>query len=319
MQARGSCRPVAAPPEFRPHRYAVANEPAEIANVNFAAFPTRQIDMLWEQGLRMALSVVLALVVLVLGLWVINRLTRLVRRVALMRTTDTTVALFLGSAAGVVLKTLLFVSVASMLGLATTSFVAVIGAAGLAIGLALQGSLANVAGGLLILVFKPLRVGEYVEAQGVTGTVVNIEIFHTIIRTIDHKLVVIPNGILSNGIITNFTREPQRGIDWIIGIDYADDLLRAKEVLAAIAKAEPRVLADPAPVVVVEALADNAVQLMLRAFVNRDDYFAVRRAVLEQVKLTFDAQGLSFPHPQRVVRGQGSAVGTAAPPAAREA
>ena len=215
--------------------------------------------------------------------------------------------MFLNSAAGVILKVLLFISVASMLGVATTSFVALIGAAGLAIGLALQGNLANVAGGLLILIFKPFRVGEYIEAHSVSGTVTDIEIFHTVVRTMDNKLVVIPNGILSNGIITNYTREPERAIEWIISIDYADDLAHAKRVLAAIAESEPQVLRVPAPLIVVTALADSAVQLLMRAWVKREDYWAVRYAVLERVKLTFDVEGLSFPFPHRVVRVTGTA------------
>ena len=284
-------------------RYAPAHRHhlLETANLDLVDIASKHTELLWTQALRLGPTLLLAIVTLVVGLWVIRRLTRFIDRAALLRNADATVSRFMSSAVSVLLKTLLFVSVASMLGVATTSFVAIIGAAGLAIGLALQGNLANVAGGLVILIFKPFRVGEYVEAQGVNGTVTDIEIFHTIIRTQDNKLVVIPNGVLSNGIITNFTREPQRAVEWHIGVSYDDDLVRAKQVIADLAAADTRVLREPVPLIVVNALGDSAVQLLVRVWVARDDYWNVRFDLLERIKLKFDEEGLVFPFPPRVV------------------
>jgi small conductance mechanosensitive channel len=229
-------------------------------------------------------------------------LTRVIDQVSHLRNVDATVARFLSSLVSVLLRVLLFISVASMLGVETTSFVTMIGAAGLAIGLALQGNLANVAGGLLILVFKPFRVGELIEAQGCTGWIKEIQLLHTHVRTVDNKLVVIPNGALSNGIITNFSREPRRAIEWTIAIDYSDDIALAKQTLARLAAADARVLQEPEPFIVVSALAESAVHLLMRVWVETENYWAVRYAMLEAVKLEFDAKGLRFPFPQTVVQ-----------------
>ena len=170
-----------------------------------------------------------------------------------MRRVDKTLHGFIGSLANMVLKVLLLVSVASMVGIETTSFIAAIGAAGLAIGLALQGSLANFAGGVLILLFRPFKAGDFIEAQGVMGTVDQIQIFHTVLRTGDNKTVIVPNGSLSNGIITNYSNQATRQVLYDVKVDYASDLAKAREVLLKLAE-DPRVHKDPAPVVVVSAL-----------------------------------------------------------------
>lgn len=242
----------------------------------------------------------LALITLALGWWLINVITSRVGRLLQRRQVEPTLHGFIGSLASIVFKVLLLVSVASMVGIETTSFVAAIGAAGLAIGLALQGSLSNLAGGVLILLFRPFRVGEFIEAQGVSGTVDSIQIFHTILRTLDNKTVIMPNGSLSNGNIINYSRQPQRRVEMAVGIDYSADIKTARQVLLGIAE-DPRVLREPAPVVVVTGLGDNSVNLALRVWVATADWGAVNAEFLEQAKEKLEAVGIGIPFPQRVV------------------
>ncbi len=245
-------------------------------------------------------KVLLALITLLIGWWLINTLTARVGALLRRRQVDPTLHGFVGSLAGIVFKVLLLVSVASMIGVETTSFIAAIGAAGLAIGLALQGSLANFAGGVLILLFRPFRVGEWIEAQGVSGTVHSIQIFHTVLKTGDNKTVVVPNGSLSNGHITNFSREPQRRAEISVGIDYSSDIKLARRILLEIAE-DSRVLRDPEPVVVVTALGDNAVTLVLRVWAATADVGAVTADFMELAKERLMAAGIGIPFPQRVV------------------
>ena len=197
------------------------------------------IPMIMEYGSR----VLLAIITLAIGWWLINKVTQKLGGLLALRNADLALQGFISSLANIILKMLLIVSVASMIGVETTSFVAAIGAAGLAIGLALQGSLANFAGGVLILLFRPFRIGDWIEAQGVAGTVDSIQIFHTVLRTGDNKTIIVPNGNLSNGIITNTNRQPTRKVVFDVGVDYEADLQKAREVLLELAK-DPRVLAE---------------------------------------------------------------------------
>jgi len=250
--------------------------------------------------LQYGAQVTLALLTFLFGWWLINTLTAKISSLLQRRKVDPTLHGFIGSLASVVLKVLLLVSVASMIGVETTSFIAVIGAAGLAIGLALQGSLANFAGGVLILLFRPFRVGEWIEAQGIAGTVNSIQIFHTVLKTGDNKTVVVPNGALSNGHITNFSREPRRRADINVGIDYSSDIKLARQILLEIAE-DSRVLRDPEPVVFVTGLGDSAVNLSLRVWVATGDFWPVTFAFTEQAKERLTAAGVGIPFPQRVV------------------
>ncbi len=251
-------------------------------------------------ALQYSAQVTLALLTFLFGWWLINTLTAKVSSLLQRRQVDPTLHGFIGSLASVVLKVLLLVSVASMIGVETTSFIAVIGAAGLAIGLALQGSLANFAGGVLILLFRPFRVGEWIEAQGIAGTVNSIQIFHTVLKTGDNKTVVVPNGALSNGHITNFSREPRRRADINIGIDYSSDIKLARQILLEIAE-DPRVLREPEPVVFVTGLGDSSVNLSLRVWVATADFWPVTFSFTEQAKERLTAAGVGIPFPQRVV------------------
>lgn len=250
--------------------------------------------------LQYGAQVTLALLTFLFGWWLINTLTAKVSGLLQRRKVDPTLHGFIGSLAGIILKVLLLVSVASMIGVETTSFIAVIGAAGLAIGLALQGSLANFAGGVLILLFRPIRVGEWIEAQGVAGTVDSIQIFHTVLKSADNKTIVVPNGALSNGHITNFSREPRRRADINIGIDYSSDIKLARQILLEIAE-DSRVLREPEPVVFVTGLGDSSVNLSLRVWVATADFWPVTFSFTEQAKERLTAAGVGIPFPQRVV------------------
>ena len=255
------------------------------------------VPMIMEYGSR----VLLALVTLAVGWWLINRLTVKIGQLLALRKADLALQGFISSLANIILKILLVVSVASMIGIQTTSFVAAIGAAGLAIGLALQGSLANFAGGVLILLFRPFKIGDWIEAQSVSGTVDSIQIFHTVLRTGDNKTVIVPNGNLSNGIITNYNRQPTRKVVFDVGVDYEADLQKVREVLLALAD-DPRVLKDPAPVVVVTTLGDSAITMSLRVWVDTPNYWDVLFMFNEHARDRLKAEGVDIPCPQRVVR-----------------
>ncbi len=255
------------------------------------------IPMIMEYGSR----VLLALVTLTIGWWLINRLTTKVGALLALRNADLALQGFISSLANIILKILLIVSVASMIGVETTSFVAAIGAAGLAIGLALQGSLANFAGGVLILLFRPFRIGDWIEAQGVSGTVDTIQIFHTILRTGDNKTVILPNGNLSNGIITNTNRQPTRKVVFDVGVDYAADLQMARQVLLDLAT-DPRVLNDPAPAAVVSMLGDSSITVSLRIWVKTADYWDVMFMLNAEARDRLKAANIDIPFPQRVIR-----------------
>jgi small conductance mechanosensitive channel len=255
------------------------------------------IPMVMQYGSK----VLLALLTLCVGWWLINKVTANLQKLLALRHIDLALQGFIGSLANIILKILLIVSVASMIGVETTSFVAAIGAAGLAIGLALQGSLANFAGGVLILLFRPFRIGDWIEAQGVSGTVDSIQIFHTVLRTGDNRTVILPNGNLSNGIITNTNRQPTRKITYDIGVDYDADLQKAREILLDLAK-DPRVLQTPAPEAVVAALGDSSITVSLRIWVNTQDFGGVTNMLNAEIRDRLRADGIDIPFPQRVVR-----------------
>ena len=248
--------------------------------------------------------IVFALITLAIGWWLIGRIVSSLGHFMDKRHADPMVTGFLSSLLNALLRVLLLLSVAGMVGIETTSFIALIGAAGLAVGLALQGSLANFAGGVLILFLRPFRAGDYIEAQGTAGTVESIMIFHTLLRTADNKVIILPNGSLSNGTITNYSRKPTRRVDINIGIDYSDDIKKARSILLGLAAADQRVLKDPEAVVYLTSLGDNSVNLSLRMWTNSADYWGVFFELQEQMKEAFDREGLSFPFPQRTVHIQ---------------
>ncbi|MCT4622343.1 MAG: mechanosensitive ion channel [Schleiferiaceae bacterium] len=251
-------------------------------------------NLIVEHGPRVLLIIVLFFV----GLWVIKRVESMLRKVMTKRGVDQSLIPFVGSLTDIGLKALLIISLAGMLGFETTSFVAILGAAGLAVGLALQGTLANFAGGVLILIFKPYRVGDLIEAQGEKGTVSEIQIFVTIIHTPENKTVIIPNGAISNGNITNYTREGFMRVDLTFGISYDSDIKKAKEVLLAVMQEHPKVLKDPAPFVGVAELADSSVNLAVRPHADPDHYWDVYFDIYEAGKIALDEAQITIPFPQ---------------------
>lgn len=252
------------------------------------------VDFIWKAGPNL----LLAIVVLIIGLWIIKLITKASAKAMDRATIDDSLKRFLSSLIGIGLKILLLISIASMLGIATTSFVAVLGAAGLAVGLALQGSLANFAGGVLIILFKPYKVGDFIDAQGHMGSVDSIQIFNTILKTPDNKTIIIPNGSISNGSITNFSTEERRRVDMTFGIGYGDDIKKAKQILTDLTKQDERILSDPEPMIVVSELADSSVNFTVRAWGKTSDYWGIYFDMQEKVKLEFDKQGVSIPFPQ---------------------
>ncbi|MDR5902332.1 mechanosensitive ion channel family protein [Halomonas icarae] len=260
---------------------------------------TEYLDQAIALMMTYAPKVLLAIITLTIGLWLINRFvaaldSRLAKK-------DPTLNKFLCGLVSVILKILLLISAASMIGIATTSFVAIIGAAGLAVGLALQGSLANFAGGVLILLFKPFKVGDTIEAQGFVGSVREISILYTIIDTFDNRRVVIPNGQLSNSSLTNMSVYETRRCDMSFGIGYNDDIDKAKAILQRLIFEDERALQDPAPLVVVGGLGDSSVNLTVRVWTKAGDLWPFNWDMQERVKKAFDAEGISIPFPQQQV------------------
>ena len=247
------------------------------------------------------LQIAAAIAILVLGRWIAMALTKLTRRAMEKAKVDTMLARFIGNLVYVALLTFVALAAINQLGVQTTSFIAVIGAAGLAIGLALQGSLANLAAGLLIILFRPYKVGDYIEGGGVAGTAEEVQIFTTILKTPDNKTIIVPNAQIMGGTITNYSARAERRIDLVVGVGYDADLDKTRQVLTAILNEEPRVLKEPAPLIGVVELADSSVNLVVRPWVKTEDYWPVYFDLNERIKKRFDAEGITIPFPQRDV------------------
>ncbi len=252
------------------------------------------MNLVWEYGP----SLVLAIVTLIIGLWVIGIITRGVGRAMDKRNVDSSLAPFLKSLISAILKVMLIISVIGMVGVEATSFVAVLGAMGLAIGLALQGTLQNFAGGVIILLLKPFKVGDYVEAAGYSGTINSIQIFNTYLKTPDNKTIIIPNGDLANSSMTNYSTEPRRRVDWTFGVGYGDNAGKTREVLMELIKADTRILTDPEPFIALSELADSSVNFVVRVWVESADYWGVFFDMNEKVYKKFADEGLNIPYPQ---------------------
>ncbi len=264
---------------------------------NIDAYTTKAIELV----MTYAPKLVLAIVTLIVGLWLIGLITKVTRKSMEKTKADKTLVPFITNLLSWGLKLLLFISVASMVGIATTSFIAVLGAAGLAIGLALQGSLANFAGGVLVLIFKPYNVGDLIESQGHLGVVKEVQIFNTILLTPDNKRVIIPNGAVSNGSVVNYSAEGTLRVDLVIGIAYESDIPKAKEVLHKAMAEHELVLKDPESTVAVSALADSSVNFVVRPWCKAADYWQVYFDITEAAKVGLEANGISIPFPQRDV------------------
>lgn len=245
-----------------------------------------------------------AIILLFVGLWFIRLILNFINKITIKRNVDISVAKFMSDILKWTLRILLFLMVISKLGINTTSFIAMLGAAGLAVGMALQGSLANFAGGILIIIFKPFKVGDYVSAQGISGTVQEISIFTTKISTDTNQMAVIPNGNLSNDKVINYSLLPQRREMMTVSIGYEDNIKKAKEVLLELAVNHPKIINDgsqPKPMIMVSSLGDSSIDLSFRYWTNTGDFWAVRWWMLENIKNTLDAEGISIPYPQQDV------------------
>lgn len=262
----------------------------------------KYINHLHHILIRYGPRIVAGLIFLVIGFWVINLIVKALGHIMKIRDVDPTLRPFLRSVTSISLKMLLILSASSMMGIETTSFMAALGAAGLAVGLALQGSLSNFAGGVLILLFKPFRVGDFIGARGYEGTVKEIQILYTLLLTVDNKKVIIPNGNLSNNDVVNFTANDNRRIDLKIGISPNSDLMKAKEILLKASGSDYRILKDPSPTVGVDSLADNAVVFNCFVWVKRTDLGDVKQELLERIKLEFDKAGIQLPVSQLDLR-----------------
>jgi small conductance mechanosensitive channel len=261
-------------------------------------------DKMFELAMQYGGRLLLALITLLVGLWLINKLVRMIKKGFALRSFEQTLQSFLTSFISILLKVLLVISVVSMLGVQMTSFIAILGAAGLAVGMALSGTLQNFAGGVVLLILKPFKVGDFIEAAGFMGTVKAIQIFHTILATPDNKIIVIPNGTLSNGALTNYSTESQRRVQWIVGIDYTSDIDLARSIVKEILESDSRVLKEPEIFIAVGELADSSVNLTIRAWTLGTDFWPVFFEVNEKVKKSFDAQGVIIPFPQHTVHLQ---------------
>ena len=256
----------------------------------------------WGQMADMAMlygvKIVGALLIFLFGKWVANALTRVVKKGMKHAKVEETLVSFTGNLVYVLLMVVVVLAALNNLGVNTTSFVAILGAAGLAVGLALQGTLSNVGAAVLLILFRPFKVGDFVEAGGTAGVVEEINMFSTLFRTGDNKVVIVPNSSVIGGNIVNYSAKPTRRIDWTFGIGYDDDLKLAKTTLEEILRADERIHADPAPFVAVSELADSSVNFVCRAWADTPDYWSVYFDTIEKVKLTFDAKGISIPYPQ---------------------
>lgn len=266
-----------------------------------------QIDLqqiqkfLIDHGVDYGLKFISALLVFIIGKWLARRISNLIARVMDRQNIDVTLTKFLKNIIYYAILTVVVVAAAGQLGIKTASFLTIVGAAGLAIGLALKDSLSNFSSGVMLILFRPFKVNDLVIVAGETGKVEEITIFNTILNTGDNQKKIIPNGAISNSTITNITANPTRRVDMIVGIGYDDDIRLAKDTLLEIVNAEEGVLKEPAVTIAVSELADSSVNLVVRPWVKTDDYWAVLFSLTEKIKLTFDEKGISFPYPQQDV------------------
>jgi small conductance mechanosensitive channel len=269
----------------------------QMEDLDLTIITEKTVDFVFEVGP----SLILALITLIAGLYLIKFFIQLTRRGMDKAEFDASLKIFLGSLISITLKVILILIVAGMIGIETTSLIALVGAAGLAVGLALQGSLANFAGGVIILVFKPFKVNDVIEGSDHTGVVERIDILYTQLRTFDLRVVTIPNGQLANSSVINFTTKETRRVDMSVGISYGDNIGKAREVLLAMLKKDDRILDDPEPMVVFTNFGDSSLDLSVRAWCKTPDYWPVFWDNMERIKTTFDEKGISIPFPQRDV------------------
>jgi len=259
------------------------------------------LTMLKTTGLDFAINLVTAIIIFYIGRIVVRLMTRGLRKIMVAQEVDKTLVSFVSNLASMILMLIVFIAAISALGIQTTSFIAILGAAGLAIGLALQGSLSNFASGVLIVLFRPYKVGDWIEAAGISGSVEEVQILTTVLKTGDNKKIIVPNGQVMDSIITNYSANERRRVDMVVGVSYEDDLDKVRSTLEDLIAAEDRILDQPACTIAVSELADSSVNFVVRPWVATDDYWGVKFDLTEAIKKRFDNDGISFPFPQQDV------------------
>lgn len=259
------------------------------------------VQRLIDWGINAGERIIGAIIVFVVGRFIISFLNKLINKLLSKRKIDPSIKTFVRSLSNILLTILLIVAVVSKLGVETTSFAALLASAGVAIGMALSGNLQNFAGGLIVLLLRPYKVGDLIESQGITGTVREIQIFHTILTTADNKVIYIPNGALSSGTVTNYSREATRRIEWIVGVEYGEDFEKVKKTIEDILAADGRILTDPAPTIALHALDASSVNVVTRVWVNAADYWDVYFNINKQIYAVFNREGIGFPFPQLTI------------------
>jgi len=274
----------------------------DVANLPDLGFTWDEVIVLLQTtGVEFGINLGKAIIIFFVGKLLVRLLMRAVRKIMQAQEVDKTLESFVVSLSRMVLMLFVIIAAISALGIQTTSFIAVLGAAGLAIGLALQGSLSNFASGVLIVLFRPYKVDDFIEAAGISGTVVEVEILTTVFKTGDNKRVIVPNGQVMNSIITNYSANDTRRVDMVVGVSYDDDLDKVRATLEELVAADERILDDPAHKIAVAELADSSVNFIVRPWVKSDDYWGVKLDLTEAIKKRFDKEGISFPYPQQDV------------------
>lgn len=260
------------------------------------------LERLLDFGIDVGQRLIGAILIYIIGRFIIKQINKLLSKLLERRKLEPSVQTFLKSLTSLLLNLILAFAIVAKLGVETTSFAAILASAGVAIGMALSGNLANFAGGLIILVFKPFKVGDYIDAQsGVSGTVQEIQIFHTILKTVDNRIIYVPNGSLSSNAITNYNKQETRRAEWVFGVEYGEDYEKVKSVLERLIEADPRILKDPAPFIALSSLSASSVDIKVRAWAKTSDYWNVVFDFNKTVYATFNKEGIGFPFPQLTV------------------
>lgn len=270
-------------------------------NIAASINPESWMPLVKEYAMTYGVNIIGALLIFLIGKWVARRIVDITGKIMEKAKVDKTLVIFAKNILFSVFMAFVIIAALSSIGVQTASLAAVIAAAGLAVGLALQGSLANFASGVMIILFRPFKVGDYIEAAGVSGTVRDVSIFTTTLTTPDNKIIIVPNGNITGGVITNFSREEKRRVDFTFGIGYDDDIRKAKDVIRSVLTSDNRIHSDPDIFIGLSELGDNSVNLAVRIWANSADYWGVYFDTMEKVKLAFDENGISFPFPQRDV------------------
>ena len=259
------------------------------------------LQQLIDWGVSAGGRIIGAVIIFVVGRFLISFLRKMLARLLAKRHVDASIQSFVKSLVNILLTILLIIAVIGKLGVETTSFAALLASAGVAIGMALSGNLQNFAGGLIVLLFRPFKVGDWIESQGVSGTVKEIQIFHTILTTGDNKVIYIPNGAMSSGVVTNYNTQTARRVEWIVGVDYGEDYDKVQQIVTDILAADKRILKDPAPFIALHALDASSVNVVARVWVNSADYWGVYFDINKAIYATFNEKGINFPFPQLTV------------------